>query len=80
MALLLALLRKLPQMSQAMSAGAWSKGRSLASTNQRLAGRVLGLIGFGNSARAVAKGRRASVCGSLQRAAIWTRRGMPPMN
>ena len=54
MALLLALLRKLPQMSQAMSAGAWSKGRSQASTNQRLAGRVLGLIGFGNSARAVA--------------------------
>ena len=55
MALLLALARKLPQMSQAMSAGAWSKGRSLASTNQRLAGRVLGLIGFGNSARAVAQ-------------------------
>ena len=54
MALLLALLRKLPQMAQAMSAGAWSKGRSQASTNQRLAGRVLGLIGFGNSARAVA--------------------------
>ncbi len=55
MALLLALLRKLPQMSQAMSAGAWSKGRSQASTNQRLAGRVLGLVGFGNSARAVAR-------------------------
>ena len=55
MALLLALARKLPQMSQAMAAGAWSKGRSQASTNQRLAGRVLGLIGFGNSARAVAQ-------------------------
>ena len=55
MALLLALARKLPQMSQAMSAGAWSKGRSQASTNQRLAGSVLGLIGFGNSALAVAQ-------------------------
>ena len=55
MALLLALLRKLPQMSQAMSAGAWSRARRQASANQRLAGRVLGLIGFGNSARAVAQ-------------------------
>ena len=55
MALLLALARKLPQMSQAMSEGAWSKGRSQASTNQRLAGSVLGLIGFGNSAKAVAR-------------------------
>ena len=55
MALLLALLRKLPQMSQAMSAGAWSKARRQASANQRLAGSVLGLIGFGNSARAVAR-------------------------
>jgi D-3-phosphoglycerate dehydrogenase len=55
MALLLALARKLPQMSQAMSVGAWSKGRSQASTNQRLAGSVLGLIGFGNSALAVAQ-------------------------
>ena len=54
MALLLALARKLPQMSQAMSGGAWSKGRSQASTNHRLAGSVLGLIGFGNSAKAVA--------------------------
>ena len=71
MALLLALARKLPQMSQAMAAGAWSKGRSQASTNQRLAGRVLGLIGFGNSARAVA--RRAQGFG-LQ--VIATRRNM----
>lgn len=55
MALLLALLRKLPQMSQAMTAGAWKTARSQASTNQRLAGSVLGLIGFGNSARAVAQ-------------------------
>ena len=54
MALLLALLRKLPQMAQAMSEGAWARARRQASANQRLAGRVLGLIGFGNSARAVA--------------------------
>ena len=58
MALLLALARKLPQMSQAMGAGAWSKGRSQASTNIRLAGRTLGLVGFGNSARAVAQRAR----------------------
>lgn len=54
MALLLALNRKLPQMSEAMAAGAWNKARRQASTNQRLDGRVLGLVGFGNSARAVA--------------------------
>ena len=71
MALLLALARKLPQMSQAMSEGAWSKGRSQASTNQRLAGSVLGLIGFGNSARAVA--RRAQGFGMR---VIATRRNM----
>ncbi len=71
MALLLALARKLPQMSQAMSAGAWSKGRSQASTNQRLAGGVLGLIGFGNSALAVA--RRAQGFGLR---VIATRRNM----
>lgn len=58
MALLLALLRKLPQMSQAMAAGAWNRARRQASANQRLAGRVLGLIGFGNSAQAVAKRAR----------------------
>ncbi len=71
MALLLALLRKLPQMAQAMSTGAWGRARRQASANQRLAGRVLGLIGFGNSARAVA--RRAQGFG-LQ--VIATRRNM----
>ena len=55
MALLLALLRKLPQMSQAMTAGAWNKARRQAFTNRRLSSSVLGLVGFGNSARAVAK-------------------------
>ena len=55
MALLLALCRKLPQMLQVMTEGAWRQGRRLAVTNRRLVGRVLGLIGFGNSARAVAR-------------------------
>ncbi len=58
MALLLALLRKLPQMSQAMTQGAWNAARRQASANQRLSGSVLGLVGFGNSARAVAKRAR----------------------
>ena len=71
MALLLGLARKLPQMSQAMSAGAWSRARRQASANQRLAGSVLGLIGFGNSARAVA--RRAQGFGLR---VIATRRNM----
>ena len=54
MALLLALCRKLPQMSQVMTEGAWREGRRLAIANRRLVGRVVGLIGFGNSAQAVA--------------------------
>jgi len=58
MALLLALERKLPQMAAAMVDGAWSRAKSLSRGNQRLSGRVIGLVGFGNSARAVA--RRAS--------------------
>jgi len=71
MALLLALHRKLPQMSAAMAAGAWNEARRQASANQRLEGRVLGLIGFGNSARAVA--RRAKGFGYR---VIATRRNM----
>lgn len=58
MALLLALLRKLPQMSRAMEKGHWNHARRQASANRRLAGSVLGLIGFGNSARAVAERAR----------------------
>ena len=55
MALLLSLARKIPDMTRAMQEGAWLRARKLAWTNQRLAGRVLGLIGFGGSARAVAR-------------------------
>ena len=59
MALLLALARKIPQMSEAMAEGAWTKSRELAGTNPRLADCVLGLVGFGRSARAVANRARA---------------------
>ncbi|MBA3944862.1 MAG: C-terminal binding protein [Herpetosiphonaceae bacterium] len=59
LALLLALARRLPQMSQAMADGAWRRARSQASHNQRLSHQVLGLIGFGNSARATAQRARA---------------------
>ena len=55
MSLLLAVTRKLPQMSRVVAKGAWSTGRKLAYANRRLAGRVLGLVGFGNSAQAMAQ-------------------------
>ena len=55
LALLLSLARKLPQMSKALVAGAFSQARSLSRLNQRLSGRTLGLVGFGNSARLVAR-------------------------
>jgi D-3-phosphoglycerate dehydrogenase len=71
MALLLALARQLPTMSQILVEGAWSRARELSSSKKRLAACVLGLIGFGNSARAVA--RRASGFGMRVMA---TRRNM----
>ena len=55
MALLLSLARKIPQMSKTMVEGAFSKARSQSRTNQRINGRTLGLVGFGNSARLVAR-------------------------
>ena len=58
MALLLALVRKLPQMRQALEAGAFRHAHALMRTNQRLPGRVLGLVGFGNSAQAMARRAR----------------------
>ena len=58
MAFLLALARKLPQMSQAMQEGAWSRSKVQAGSNQRLSNCVLGLIAFGNSAQAVAQRAR----------------------
>ncbi|MHB1296315.1 MAG: C-terminal binding protein [Anaerolineae bacterium] len=54
MALLLSLARKLPQMASAMREGAWLRARQQALSNHRLDGKVLGLIGFGRSAQAVA--------------------------
>jgi len=55
MALLLSVVRKLPQMSRAMADGAFNRGQALSRTNRRMAGRTLGLVGFGNSARLVAR-------------------------
>lgn len=58
MALLLSLVRKLPQMRRDLEAGAYRHAHALMNTNQRLPGRVLGLIGFGNSAIAMARRAR----------------------
>jgi len=58
MALLLSLVRKLPQMSDILRRGQWSQARSLMQTPQRISGRVLGLVGFGNSAMATARRAR----------------------
>ena len=55
LALLLSLARQLPQMSRAMAAGEFGKARILSRANQRLSGRTLGLVGFGQSARRVAR-------------------------
>lgn len=58
MALMLALARRIPQMSDVVAEGAWTRGRRLMNTVHRLSSQVLGLVGFGDSAHAVA--RRAS--------------------
>ncbi len=55
MALLLAVVRKLPQLSTAMAKGAWLESRQVACQTHRLEGRVLGLVGFGDSAIETAK-------------------------
>ncbi len=55
MALVLALVRKLPKMSDYMPRGAWKEARSVSNSNHRLPGQVLGLVSFGHSARAVAR-------------------------
>lgn len=61
MGFILALARKFPQMSRAMGEGAWSRSRRQAILNRRLSNCTLGLVGFGDSAKLVA--RRASVFG-----------------
>ena len=58
MALMLAMARKLPQMAQAMAEGAWSHSKRQSRSNQRLSTQTLGLIGFGNSAKATAERAR----------------------
>jgi D-3-phosphoglycerate dehydrogenase len=55
MALLLAVARKLPQLSKTMPRGAWAEAREIASRTRRLSGCVLGLVGFGDSAIATAE-------------------------
>lgn len=58
MAMLLSLVRKLPQMDRCLRQGSWAQARALMCTNQRVPGRVLGLVGFGNSAQAMARRAR----------------------
>jgi len=58
MALLLALVRKLPQMQRGMRAGAYNASQGFSRGNRRMNGRTLGLVGFGNSARLTAQRAR----------------------
>ncbi|MBI1899891.1 MAG: C-terminal binding protein [Planctomycetia bacterium] len=67
LALLLAFARRLPYMGQAMRQGDWTARRH--PEVHRIAGRTLGLVGFGASAQAVA--RRASAFGL--RLVAWAR-------
>jgi len=55
LALLLSLARQLPGMSRALRAGAFGQARRDSRRNQRLSGCTLGLVGFGQSARLVAR-------------------------
>jgi D-3-phosphoglycerate dehydrogenase len=61
MGFILALARKFPQMSRALVQGDWSGSRRLSVQNHRLSSSTLGLVGFGDSAKLVA--RRARVFG-----------------
>jgi D-3-phosphoglycerate dehydrogenase / 2-oxoglutarate reductase len=54
--LLLALERKLPRMMNSMRTGTWNEAkRASSNSTYRLSARTLGLVGFGNSARATAR-------------------------
>jgi D-3-phosphoglycerate dehydrogenase len=55
MALLLALARQLPRMTAAFAAGAWRRAFSFSERNHRLSAQVLGLVGCGDSAKALAR-------------------------
>jgi D-3-phosphoglycerate dehydrogenase len=58
MAMLLALVRKLPNMDRAMREGRWDSGRNECRSIRRFEGQVLGLVGFGGSAKALARRAR----------------------
>ena len=55
MALLLSIARKLDAMRDVMRRGAWVEARRISGFNRRLSTQTLGLVGFGNSAKAVAR-------------------------
>lgn len=57
-ALLLSLVRKLPLMDRAMREGRWDSGRNECRSIRRFDGQVLGLVGFGGSAKALARRAR----------------------
>jgi D-3-phosphoglycerate dehydrogenase len=75
MALLLSLVRRLPQMQASMRAGAYSAAHALSRSNRRLAGRTIGLVGFGYSARLVAQ----RALGFGMRVIATRRRNLPGM-
>lgn len=75
MALLLSLVRRLPQMHEFMLAGTYSAAHALSRSNRRLAGRTLGLVGFGYSARLVAQ----RALGFGMRVIATRRRNLPTM-
>ncbi len=55
MALMLAIARKLPAMGRAILEGAWSRSRDESNTGHRVSTGTLGLVGFGGSAKEMAK-------------------------
>ncbi len=61
LAMILSLARRLRPMQESFLAGQWRRAREIASQQRRIAGQSLGLVGFGNSAKALAI--RAHACG-----------------
>jgi len=55
MALLLMLVRHMPRMQHGLISGDYARTRQISERNQRMTGRTLGLVGFGLSARAMAR-------------------------
>ncbi len=55
MAMFLAAFRRLPEMHRMTVEGEWAKGRELLSSFPRLWGQTMGLVSFGNVAKAVAR-------------------------